>query len=901
MFCSTLPRASLRDFTLGMLLMAATATVTQTPLTADTAPRERLRITEDWRFHRGDAPDAGDALAYATIRDWVLPTGADLINAGLAAPQRPSGEEPGAKVSFVQPSFDDSGWRQLDLPHDWGIEGPFMQERPGDTGKLPWHGVGWYRKSLPISAADAGRRIFLDVDGAMAYSAIWLNGRFVGGWPFGYTSYRLDLTPYVNFGGSNVLAVRLDNPDDSSRWYPGSGLYRNVWLVKTAPVHIAQWGTTVTTPIVSADEAVVKVDVVVENTTAAKVAIALTTAIHELDRDDVIAPKPVATSERVEFEMDPLRDTEAMRTHLLRVGRPRLWDLATPHRYVAVTTVEQGGTVIDRVETRFGIRTIRYDAKDGFFLNGRKVMVQGVCMHHDLGALGAAVNVRAIERQVEILQSMGTNAIRTSHNPPAPELLEACDRMGMLVMDEAFDAWRRGKKKIAGTDARDGQMRFLDYARVFDEWHERDTRALVRRDRNHPSVVMWSIGNEVSELHFNDGWRLAARLAGIMREEDRTRPVTIGSNSRTAPYFGFQTALDLIGFNYKPDQYAPFHAAHPDIPVFGSETASTISSRGEYFFPVSEDKSQGQADFQVSSYDLYAPRWALVADDEFKGIDENPHVFGEFVWTGFDYLGEPTPYNADVTNLLNYSDPKQREIAAKELADLGKIRVPSRSSYFGIIDLAGFPKDRFYLYQARWRPDLPMAHILPHWNWPGREGQVTPVFVYTSGNEAELFVNGTSQGRKKRGAFEYRFRWDEVVYQPGEVKVVTWKDGQPWAESVVRTTGAAARLLMAPDRAAIRGDGLDLSYITVTVADQDGQLVPRSKNALKFTVSGPGEIVATDNGDATSFESFQSPERQAYNGLALVIVRAKKGASGAITVRAESAGLTTGETTITAR
>jgi len=874
--------------------------MSSTPVSA-AQPRERLLVTEGWRFHRGDAPDAGDSLSYAALRPWVLPTGTDLINAGVAAPERPAGEEPGARVSFAQPGFDDSGWRRLDLPHDWGIEGPFSQDRPGDTGKLPWHGVGWYRRSLPIDAADAGRRIFLDVDGAMAYSAVWLNGRFVGGWPFGYTSYRLDLTPYVNFGGTNVLAVRLDNPDDSSRWYPGSGLYRNVWLVKTAPVHVAQWGTYITTPLVSADEAVVKVNVRVQNHTSDLVAVALTTAIHELDAGDAIGAKPVATADRIEFEMDPKRDTEAMRTHLLRVRSPRLWDLETPHRYVAITTVEQGRKVVDRVETRFGVRTIRYDAKDGFFLNGRKVMIQGVCMHHDLGALGAAINVRALERQIEILQSMGCNAIRTSHNPPAPELLELCDRMGMLVMDEAFDAWRRGKKKIPGTDASDGPMRFLDYARLFDDWHERDTRALVRRDRNHPSVVMWSIGNEVGELHYNDGWHLAARLAGIMREEDRTRPVTIGSNSRTAPYFGFQTGLDLIGFNYKPDQYVPFHAAHPDIPVYGSETASTISSRGEYFFPVSEDKMQGQADFHVSSYDLYAPRWALVADDEFKGIDENPHVFGEFVWTGFDYLGEPTPYNADVTNLLNYSDPKQREQAAKELAELGKIRVPSRSSYFGIIDLAGFPKDRFYLYQARWRPDLPMAHILPHWNWPGREGELTPVHVYTSGDEAELFVNGKSQGRKKRGAYQYRFRWDDVVYQPGEVKVVTWKGGQPWAEKSVKTTGPAARLLVAPDRATIRGDGLDLAFITVTVADRDGQLVPRSKNALTFTVSGPGEIVATDNGDPTSFESFQAPQRKAFNGLALVIVRAKRGATGAITVRATADGLTAGETTITAR
>lgn len=884
----TLPRALGRGVVLSLVLAIATSA---SGSLAAQSPRERLLITEDWRFHRGDAPEAGDALSYAAMRAWLLPTGADLINDGVAAPARPSGDEPGRAVSFVRADFDDSGWRRLDLPHDWGIEGPFMQDRPGDTGKLPWHGVGWYRKALPISAADQGRRIYLDIDGAMAYSAVWLNGRFVGGWPYGYSSYRLDLTPYVTFGGPNVLAVRLDNPDDSSRWYPGSGLYRNVWLVKTAPVHVAQWGVHVTTPIVSAEEAVVKVNVQLDNRSGARVSVALTTTIHELGADDRLAEKPVATSEPITLDMDPARDDQAMRTHLLRVHQPRLWDLAAPHRYVAVTTVEQGGRVVDRVETRFGIRTIRYDASEGFFLNGRKVQFQGVCMHHDLGALGAAINTRAIERQIEILQSMGCNAIRTSHNPPAPELLEACDRLGMLVMDEAFDAWRRGKKQVEGSTEADGPMRFHDYGRIFDDWHERDTRALVRRDRNHPSVVMWSIGNEVIELHFNDGWRLAARLAGIVREEDRTRPTAIGSNSRTAPFFGFQTAVDLIGFNYKPDLYGPFHAAHPDIPVWGSETSSCVSSRGEYFFPVSEDRAEGRADFQVSSYDLYAPPWAFPPDVEFKGIDENPHVFGEFVWTGFDYLGEPTPYNADVTNLLNYSDPAQRERAQQELAELGRIRVPSRSSYFGIIDLAGFPKDRFYLYQARWRPDLPMAHILPHWNWPGREGQVTPVHVYTSGDEAELFVNGESQGRKKRGPLEYRFRWDDVVYQPGEVKVMAWKNGQPWAESVMRTAGPADRLLASADRTEIRADGRDLSFVTITVADADGLLVPRSKPPITFSVDGPGEVVAVDNGDATSFEPFQASERSAYNGLALAIVRARKGAAGAITLHATSPGL----------
>jgi len=473
---------------------------------------------------------------------------------------------------------------------------------------------------------------------------------------------------------------------------------------------------------------------------------------------------------------------------------------------------------------------------------------------------------------------MGCNAIRTSHNPPAPELLDLADRMGFVVMDEAFDCWARGKKPN-------------DYHLLFADWHEKDLRALVRRDRNHPSVVMWSIGNEVSEQGVPEGWKLASHLAAIMREEDRSRAITTGCNNLGSAYNGFQTVVDAFGYNYKPTEYPKVRATAPQLPLYGSETSSCISSRGEYFFPVGEDKSGGKADFQMSSYDLYAPRWAWPPDVEFKGLDEAPYTAGEFVWTGFDYLGEPTPYNADSTNLLNFTDPAQKERMAKELAELKKIAVPSRSSYFGIIDLAGFPKDRYYIYQARWRPDLPMAHLLPHWNWPDRVGQVTPVHLYTSGDEAELFLNGQSLGRKKRAPLEYRIRWDDVKYAPGELHVVTYKNDAKWAEDTVRTTGAATKLTLAADRATLRADGSDLSFITVKIADKDGLLVPRSKNRIAFEVSGPAEIVATDNGDATSFESFQSPTRAAYNGLALVIVRTKAGAPGTVKLKATSDGL----------
>lgn len=857
---------------------------------SETGPRERIRFTDDWRFHRGDAPDAGAALGYKAMRPWVLATGADLINAGVARPERAPGN-PGADVSFVQPGFDDSSWQALRLPHDWAIYGPFSQDLPGETGKLPWQGVGWYRKRFQLPAEDAGKRIALDIDGAMAYSSVWINGHYVGGWPYGYTSYRLDLTPHLNPGAENVLAIRLENPPESSRWYPGSGLYRHVWLVKTPEIRVRQWGVFVSTPRVSAEEALVAVEVAVENLTSTKSRFTVLTRIHTLDTRDQLSAEPVAASEAFTVEIDPAREREAIRSLPVTVRSPLRWDLATPHRYAAVTTLERDGVVLDREVTPFGIRSIRYADDGGFLLNERRVQFQGVCLHHDLGALGAAINVRALERQLQILQSMGCNAVRTSHNPPAPELLELCDKMGLLVMAEAFDAWRRSKKD-ADLDAADPYDRAHDYSRVFDEWHERDLRALIRRDRNHPSVVLWSIGNEVLEQWFTDGWKLASRLAGIVREEDRTRPLTGGFNSPHAGITGFQTAVDAIGYNYKPWAYAPTRRANPITPVYSAESASTLSSRGEYVFPVEPDqKLKGRENFHVSSYDFSAAEWSSSPDFEWKGLDEAPYTSGEFVWTGFDYLGEPTPYNSDATNLLNFSDPAQRERVAGELAELGRIRVPSRSSYFGIIDLAGFPKDRYYLYQSRWLPETPMAHLVPHWNWPERVGQVTPVQVYTSGDEAELFLNGRSLGKKKKGVHEYRLYWGDVVYEPGELRAVVTKNGQPWAEAVTRTTGEARQLQLQPDRADLRADGDDLSFVTVRIADDAGQVVPRTHHSVTYRLDGPGDIVAVDNGDPTSHESFQATTRRAFNGLALVVVRTRRGETGPLTLHATADGL----------
>ncbi len=859
-------------------------------LAADAPGRERLEFNAGWRFSKSDPQWITGQFDYQTLKAWILPTGDALRDPTAPRHARPPGN-PGGELSYVQPAFDDSGWRPVTLPHDWGIAGPFKQEYPGDTGKLPWWGVAWYRKHFELPAGDAGRHIALQIDGAMAYSEVWLNGRFVGGWPYGYSSYELDLTPYVRPGADNVLAIRLDNPPESSRWYPGGGIYRNIWLLKTGTVHVAHWGTIVTTPRISAEAANVSVNVLTDNDTAASVRVGLNTEIFELDADGRKSDHPVATGDPVMATITGSRQASA--TQNLVIKQPKLWGVTHPQRYLAVTTVSQEGQEVDRVETPFGVRTVAFDADRGFLLNGEVVPLRGVCDHHDLGALGTAINERALERQLEILRAMGCNALRTSHNPPAPELLDLCDRMGFLVMDEAFDCWAKGKNRN-------------DYHVVFPEWHEADLRALVRRDRNHPSVILWSIGNEVVEqwgADAQEGWKLANHLAGIVREEDRTRPISGAFNGEQSGYNGYQHALDAMGYNYRIKEYSRFRQLNPTVPLFGSETASALSSRGVYFFPISDNRIDhvSRSDFQVSSYDLYSANWASPPDWEWRAADAAPGYAGEFVWTGFDYLGEPTPYNADLTNLLNFSDPAEKERQAKLLTDLGRIPTPSRSSYFGIIDLAGFPKDRYYFYQARWRPELPMAHLLPHWTWPERVGQVTPVHAYTSGDEAELFLNGKSLGRQKLAAGTYRVRWDDVKYEPGEIRVVAYKHGAKWAEDVQRTANAAARLGLAADRTTLRADGHDLAFVAVRVTDDSGQLVPRAANRVRFTVTGPGEIVATDNGDATSFEPFPAPEHSAFNGLVLAIVRTKAGEAGTVTLHAESAGLTPAETILTTR
>jgi len=835
--------------------------------------RERITFNSGWLYQKGDPAGTDERLSYSRTKEWLNATGNDLaVNGQKRA--RPTGNL-GDDVPYTRNEFDDKGWRRLDLPHDWGVEGAFNQDLPGETGKLPWSGIAWYRKHFAVASSDKERRLHLQIDGAMAYASVWLNGQFVGGWPYGYASFELDLTPYIRFGIENVLSIRLDNPPESSRWYPGGGIYRNVWLVKTAAVHVDHWGTFVTTPTVTSSVADVDLKIDVRNDETRIVNANVKTQIFELGPDLKKRGKP-STSLPATLSIEGSGTNTA--SLKIQVKQPKLWSLSAPNLYVAVATIEQQGKLVDTYETTFGIRTLAFDAKKGFYLNGEHVYLKGVCNHHDLGPLGSALNLRALQRQLEILKEMGVNAIRTSHNPPAPELVELCDRMGIVVMDEAFDAWRRAKKKN-------------DYHILFDDWHEKDLRALIRRDRNHPSVILWSIGNEIGEQGSPEGHALAASLTKIVHEEDPSRLVTAGANNRMSGYNGFQKTVDVFGYNYQFADYEKFRQANPMQPLIGTETASTVSSRGEYFFPVVADKSKGRADFQMSSYDLYAPRWAWPPDAEFEAQDKFTFVGGEFVWTGFDYLGEPTPYDRDSTVLLDFTDASVQAGFAKELKELGRIKVPSRSSYFGIVDLCGFKKDRFYIYQARWRPEFPMAHILPHWNWAERVGQVTPVHVYTSGDEAELFLNGRSLGRKKREQFQYRLRWDEVKYEAGELNVVAYKNGKKWAEDTVKTTGPTAKLGGVADRSTINADGQDLSFVTLRIADSSGLTVPRAKNRIRLTISGPGEIVGVDNGDATSHHPFQSKEVYAYNGLALVIIRSQKGQPGQIVLRASTDGL----------
>jgi beta-galactosidase len=757
------------------------------------------------------------------------------------------GDAPGAEAA----SFRDADWRVVRLPHDWAIEGPFDSKFNPHTGGLPISGTGWYRKSFTVPDSLKGKLLTVEFDGVMANARVWLNGKEIGARPYGYIGFSVDLTPHLHFGAEpNVLAVRVSPEDRSSRWYPGAGIYRNVWLDVTAPQHIDRWGVYVTTPSVTDAAASVEVTTSVTGATTVRATI-LNAGGRTVARQTGSASAPV----------------------VLTVPRPQRWDVDRPYLYTLVSEAMVGTRAVDRQTTLFGIRSIAFDKQKGFLLNGRAMKLHGVCLHHDLGALGAAVNRRAIERQLQIMKAAGVNAIRTSHNPPAPELLESCDRLGLIVMDEAFDMWRIPKVPNG-------------YAKYFDEWGERDIRDMVRRDRNHPSVILWSIGNEVPEQGRADGWEVAKKLVAYVRDEDRTRPTTAGFDNWTGAIKNkLAEQVDIPGFNYKPMHYETILKDHPDWAIFGSETSSGVSSRGVYHLPL--ENYPKHLSLQITSYDVVAPPWAMPADVEFTYQDKLPNVLGEFVWTGFDYLGEPTPFFGGRGASNDW---------------------PSRSSYFGMVDLAGFPKDRYYLYQSVWSK-TPMAHLLPHWNWDGHAGEKIPVFCYSNADEVDLFLNGQSLGRRKRLAQEvtipvgtnvsankkfvtrYRRMWD-VPYEPGELKAIAYSGGKQVAVDTVRTAGAPARIRLVPDRSTIAADGDDLSFVTVRVEDKDGNLCPTAAVKIDFAVSGAGDIRAVDNGNPASVEPFQAKSRTTFNGLALVIVSSQAGQPGRIHVSAASAGMT---------
>jgi len=874
----------------------------------DVDSRERVSINKGWKFMRYKSADEADNLYYDVrpevkrvndskaadtpameaekleasknaLKPYILPIANDFVKDSAGHYSRPKGN-PGADFPFVQSDFDDSQWENIVLPHDWAINGPFQEgdgaEVTGGMGRLPSNGVAWYRREIEVTNADKDKQVYLDIDGAMSYCMVWLNGNLVGGWPYGYNSFRLDLSPYLDFKGENQLAIRLDNPNHSARWYPGGGLYRNVWLTKTNKVHVAHWGAQVATRDVSEKSATVDFKVLVDNNSDLKVSVEALTQIYALDENGEINGIAVTSFAKEELEIPPGKSKRISSSAL--VSNPNLWGpppTQTPSLYKALTTLRSNGQIVDTFETVFGIRSLKFDPEQGILVNGELIKLKGVNEHHDLGALGAAFSVSAAERKLRILREMGCNAIRMAHNPPAPELLQLTDKMGFLVIDEVFDSWERKKTPH-------------DFHLIFPDWHEADARAMVRRDKNHPSIIMWSYGNEVGEQYTDEeGAAIGRRLVEIVKDEDPTRLTTSAMNWAKSD-MPFPTAMDVISFNYQGEgirqdpifdevkdriktkpQYEPYRKKFPNKVILSSETASAASSRGIYLFPVTNKISapmlhgNGKDDSisQVSAYELYAVDFGSTPDKVFASLDKHPYSAGEFVWTGFDYLGEPTPY------------------------------YDCRSSYNGILDLAGFPKDRFYLYQARWRPDFPMVHILPHWNWPDRVGKITPIHVITSGDEVELFLNGKSLGRKKKGDFEYRLRWDDVVYEPGVVKAISYKDGKIWTEETIKTTGEPAKLMVSTDRSMISANGKDLSYITVKVADENGNYVANADNEIEFVVEGQGELVATDNGDPCDMTEFSSAKRNAFSGMALGIVRSKENQAGVIKVIVRSAGL----------
>lgn len=939
----------------------------------------------------GCKPEAMVGADTAGSLQGLAPAGRGVVNFNRGW-RFAKGSQPGAEAV----GFDDSAWEAVRLPHDWAISGPFNPRENGYAGKLPWRGVGWYRKTFKLDRADNSRRVYFDFDGVMAFPKVYVNGQLAGEWDYGYMSFRVDATPYVKFGGTNVVAVRVDTRRHGTRWYPGAGIYRKVMMIICEPVHIAHWGTFVTTPHVSNAAATVSVRSTIENHLDTESNITVEVTLLDPDGKLVaMAKKSDAVSAGGSRELE----------QWLVVAGPQRWDITSPKLYTAKTIVRMGDKVVDTDTTTFGIRTFQFTADDGFHLNGRRVQLYGVNLHHDHGPLGAAFYMRAMERQLEIMRDMGVNAIRTSHNPPAPELLELCDRMGFVVWDEAFDKWDDKADRI------DGQPPLEAYG-------EKQIRNFVMRDRNHPCVVVWSIGNEINNQPHDKEGKSPERvkfMSDFVRRYDPTRPVGMACcfpNTADQPILD---ALDLTGWNYAR-RYGLYRERYPDNPIIYSESASALSTRGFYEIPLPERKNRFSKKLQVDSYDRNSARYSDIVDVEFQLMETDSFVAGEFVWTGFDYLGEPVPFAQQ-----------------------------ARSSYFGIVDLCGIPKDRFYLYRSHWRPDTTTVHILPHWNWPDRIGKNVPVYVYTNGDSAELFLNGKSLGRRTKmkgssepvnlakgkptkasseesnrgnmidnanddnhstrwcasdgfadqwwqvdlgevqpiryldidfeqdahnylyciqvstddstwqtivtkddwngdtrqmayevdtqaryvrivftdlqegtwasiwefGAYsrkidssyyaitdKYRLRFNDVIYEPGELKAVAYKDGREIGQAIMRTAGEPAAIRLTPDRTELSATGEDLCYILVEALDEKGTLCPLADNSVHFDVEGPADIAGVGNGNPMSFEPFQADSRKLFYGKAMLILQTKEGQGGKVLVTAESDGLPAADITV---
>ncbi len=784
---------------------------------ANSRPGKRVSFNQNWRFQLGDISNGQDV------------------------------------------GLNDSHWRKLNVPHDWSVEGEFSEKHPAGTGggALPG-GLGWYRKSFTIPATAQGKQVFIEFDGVYRNSEVWINGHYLGKRPYGYSSFEYELTQYLR-PGTNVIAVRVDNSQQpNSRWYSGSGIYRNVWLTTVDRVHVEHWGTYVTTPDVTTKAATVLIKTRVSNSAESTAAVNLTTIIKDARGREVArgVEKGVAK-----------KDSHAEVSQTLKVSTPILWSDQRPYLYQVVSELDQNGRIVDRYETPLGIRTFHFDLNKGFILNGKPLKIRGVCNHHDLGSLGAAINTRALERQLEMLKAMGVNGLRTSHNPPAPELLDLTDKMGFIVMDEAFDVWKKEKTKF-------------DYHLDWDEWHKRDLEDMVLRDRNHPSIFLWSIGNEVVEQWGGnpEAGIISKELTGIVRNLDRSRPITAACNFVNEQNTLITAGdLDIIGTNYDHNKIPNFQKMFPGRLIIGTETTSALATRGSYDMPSDQIRrwprkwdevfKDGNADYSCSSYDNCSAPWGSTHEETWKIVKKHDFFSGMFIWTGWDYIGEPTPYPW-----------------------------PAVTSYFGIIDLAGFPKDAYYMYQSEWT-DKPVLHLFPHWNW--KQGDKVDVVTYFNADEVELFLNGRSKGTKRKQGDDLHVFW-RLTYEPGVLKAVSRKNGRVVLTREVRTAEEPARIVLIPDRQTIKADGEDLAFVTVKVVDRNGTLVPAADNLLKFELSGEASIAGVDNGNQISHESFKGNQRRAFHGMALAIIQSKQ-KQGRILLKASSPNLVSGSLVINTR